>query len=255
MNDRLLNGKYALITGGAGRIGSACVDLFESHGAEVMVVDIADVDEHNSSYICADLTNDADIERVAKTFDDRVPDIWLNCVGSSTRVFADEITDEAIDGMFDVNLVSAYKIMTQLMPHMKKRGSGVIVHIASDYALFGANAVSAYAATKGGLLGLTKSIAHKHAADGIRANCILPGLSISKMGDAALELFVEGELDKYWSRTQMIHRRGEVTEVAQTALFLASPMSRALNGEGIFVNAGANIIAHKQDYNRNWRAI
>ncbi len=237
MNDKLLDGKYALITGGAGRIGSACAELFTSHGAEVMVVDI------ESTH----LINDADVERV--------PDIWLNCVGNFIRAFADEITDDAIDGMFETNLVSAYKMTTHLLPHMQKRGSGVIVHIASDYAMFGANAVSAYAATKGGLLGLTKSIAHSYAANGIRANCILPGLSISKMGDTALELFVEGERDTYWSRTQMIHRRGEVGEVAQTALFLASPMSRALNGEGVFVNAGANIIAHKQDYNRNWRAI
>jgi 3-oxoacyl-[acyl-carrier protein] reductase len=124
---------------------------------------------------------------------------------------------------------------------------GMIVNIASDYALRGCPGVSMFAASKGAVYSFTRSIAFEFSRYDIRCNCILPGYNIASHGDMHIEKYGREEAELDFSYFQPIRRRGEAEDVANAALFLGSQMSRFVNGDAIEVTGGTFSRAHKQN--------
>jgi NAD(P)-dependent dehydrogenase (short-subunit alcohol dehydrogenase family) len=263
--DHMLINRKALITAGASRIGRACALLFATHGASVA---IADLDEEAGTRLRLQLQTidagcrfyhvDLCCKDSVKSLCDRylsdfgAPDIWLNCAGVCRPAFIDEQEEAAMEEMLNLNLLSAFRVMKHLAGPMKEKRRGSIIQVVSDYSVTGGNGVSAYGASKGGLLAMTNSFAMDYAPYGIRVNSILPGVSIASMGDRIEEEMGAEAASAYWFHTQMLPRRGCVEEVADAALFLASDMSGLVTAEALFVNGGQNIIAHSQPYRENW---
>lgn len=265
--DRMLQDKHILITAGASQIGKACALLFASHGA---IVAIADNDAEagdsllyelqrfhkDSRFYYTDLTCKASIKDTCSRYlsDFGAPDVWLNCAGIYYPAFIDEQEEASLNEMISLNTLSAFRVMKCLAAPMKEKRKGAIIQMVSDYAVTGANGVSVYGATKGGLLAMVNSFAMDYAPYGIRVNSILPGISIASMGDRITDEMGHEAAEDYWMRSQLLPRRGSVQEVADTALFLASDMAKLITAEGLFVNGGQNAIAHSQYHRKKWGA-
>lgn len=255
----MLENKNVIITAGASGIGKECALLFAAHGANTTIVDIdrekgnellKELNENGkkNDFLCVDLCDLEAVEEMCKTYLNKytAPEVWLNCAGVCRPSFIDEVNNSDIEYMFSLNLISAFKIMKNFANCMIENHGGTVVQIASSYALRGCNGMSGYAASKGALVALTNAFALDYASYGIRANSILPGSNFSSMGDRILNELGEIDAKKYFEQLQMLPRRGQLIEIANTALFLASDMSRLITAESIFVDGGQNIIAHKQ---------
>ena len=263
----LLQQKKVLITAGASQIGSACASLFAAQGA---VVAIADKDREKGEclrdslvshaegcvFYAVDLCSKAAVALLCDEYlaDFGAPDVWLNCAGVCHPAYIDEQEEAPMEEMMTLNLLSAFRIMKRLAEPMKQNHGGSVIHLASDYAISGANGLSVYAATKGGLYAMANAFAMDYAAYGIRVNSILPGVSLASCGDRLEREIGSSEAERFWQRSQLLPRRGRVDEIADVALFLASDMSKLLNGEALQVNGGQNIIAHNQVFREHWGA-
>ena len=263
----LLHQKKVLITAGASQIGSACALLFAAQGAVVAIADrdreagerlLSRLADHAAgcAFYAVDLTCKNSIDDLCARYlaDFGAPDVWLNCAGICHPAYIDEQEEAPMAEMMALNLLSTFRIMRHLAEPMKRNQGGSIIQLASDYAATGANGLSVYAATKGGLFAMANAFAMDYAPYGIRVNSILPGVSIASMGDRIEQEMGSAEAAAYFQRTQLLPRRGRVDEVADAALFLASDLSRLVNAEGLFVNGGQNIIAHSQPFRENWGA-
>jgi NAD(P)-dependent dehydrogenase (short-subunit alcohol dehydrogenase family) len=245
-------GKAVIVTGGAKGIGRAISLAFAREGANVLC---ADVDAQAGQAIeqqAADLSGaivfqKADVARSADC-QDLVNacltrwgglDVIVNNVGiqpSESYVPAHELPEEAWGRIVDVNLKSTFLMTKYGVPQMKKRGSGAIVNIASVQGLQSAPGVSAYAASKGGLLNLTRQLALEYAADGIRVNAVNPGTietDLAIAGSGGLEALRAGA-----ARTHPLGRAGQPEEVANAVLFLAGERASFITGEYLCVDGG-----------------
>jgi len=255
----MLDGKRALITGGASKVGRACATLFAEHGARIAVADIdaargrelcrelafTSSESADATFYEVDLREESEIERMCGAWlADGAPDVWLNCAGVYAPGYVDELPDEALWEMTQVNLLAAFRIAKRIAPAMAARGGGAIVQFASEYALTGYNGVSGYAATMGGVCAMTQSLAIEFAPRRVRMNCLLPGLSASTVGDQQEANMTEDERAAFWRKIAPIPRRARDEELADAALFLASDMSRYITGEAIFVSGGQHVVAH-----------
>jgi len=261
--NRLLEGKRALITGGANGLGRACALKFAQHGASVVV---ADIDEKageellkelrglnpQCAFFRADLRNEEDIEALCKAYlyDFGAPDIWLNSAGMIKLGFADKLADEHLVEMTNLNAVMPMRIMRRLAPAMTAKKGGSIIQIASEYSITGQNNSSGYAASMGARHALTNAFAMDYAECGIRANTILPGAGVGAMADIEAEGKTKEEEHLLWGTVNPLWRRAEDYEVANAALFLASDMAAYITGEGLFVNGGQHVVSHNEHYRR-----
>ena len=173
-----MNGKVALVTGAAGGIGAAVVRAFEDAGAEVVGVDRPD----------GDLAQERDVARIFAGLD-RL-DVVFNGAGISGRKLGDGPTDvcteEAWDAVLDGNLKSVFLCCKHAIPRLREAGGGAIVNLSSVLGLVGGDpdfATHAYAASKAGIVGLTRAIAVHYAPEGIRCNAIAPGLIATPMSE------------------------------------------------------------------------
>ena len=257
--DRLLEGKRALITGGANGLGRACALLFAEHGA---IVTIADIDAANGEAALAelrsiepacvfypvDLRDEGDINAMCGAYLNAfgAPDVWLNSAGMIKLGFVDELACEALDDMMSINLVAPMLIMNRLVPAMIEKRGGSVVQLASEYALTGYNAASGYAATMGGLHAMTNTFAADCAQYGVRVNCLLLGAGTGAMAALKAADMTHKESKQLWGAITPLWRKAEAREVANAALFLASDMASYITGEALFVNGGQHIVAHNE---------
>ncbi len=141
-----------------------------------------------------------------------------------------------------VNLKSAYLLAGRSIPHMRKAGGGAIVNIASVQALASSRRAAAYAASKAGLLGLTRAIAVDHAGEGIRCNAICPGsVDTPLLRFAARETkgaATEEQMIAGWGAMHPVGRVGRAEEIAALVAFLAGPESLFINGAAITADGG-----------------
>ena len=144
------------------------------------------------------------------------------------------------DRILDVNLKSAFFMTKYAVPYMKTQGGGVIINTASVQGLQSAMAVSAYAASKGGILSLTRQLALEYAADNIRVLAVSPGTIDTPLVDQALESIGGDEqtLRAGMARAHPLGRIGRPEEIAQVVLFLASDKSSFMTGENVCVDGG-----------------
>lgn len=231
--DFSVNRQTILITGGTGGIGMAFAHAFAAAGAAVIVTDLkpsCDPLPSGMSYMQLDVRSDAEVEALATKIGKL--DTFIHCAGRLQR--NEEYKIDTFKDVVDIHLFGAMRLATALRPHLKaSRGS--IIFIGSMYSYFGAAMIPAYTAAKTAIVGLTKSLAVGFAEDGIRVNAIAPGwinTEISRRGreEPAFNDKVMARLPtKRWS---------EPEELTGTAVFLASPASRLINGVTIPVDGG-----------------
>jgi 2-hydroxycyclohexanecarboxyl-CoA dehydrogenase len=227
---RGLKGKTAIVTGGAAGIGAAIVERFRAEGTKVVVFDLNGAPK-------VDIT---DYEAVKKAVADAGPvDILVNNAGWDTfRPFLD--TDPAFwQKIIAINLVGPLNVLHNVLPGMAGRGGGKVVNIASDAGRVGSSGEAPYSACKGGIIALTKTLAREMAKQGVRLNCVCPGLTETGM----FQEFVKGagnpdKLREAYRRGVPLGRLGQPGDIAGAVLFLASDDADFITGQTISVSGG-----------------
>jgi 2-hydroxycyclohexanecarboxyl-CoA dehydrogenase len=247
-----LEGRSALVTGGASGIGAATVRRLAAEGARVAVADLdperargvsGEVDGHA---IEMDVTDHASIVAgVAVAVDAVGPiDVLVNNAGGGTRApsfFVHTDEDEWTDGL-RLNLWSVLAVTHAVLPAMQERGTGAIVNIASEAGRVGSQLSVTYSAAKAGVIGFTKAIAREGAHYGVRANAVAPGPietplleHMVETGDLGTRLR-QGMID-----STLMRRPGTPEEVAATITFLACDDASFITGQTIGVSGGLSL--------------
>jgi NAD(P)-dependent dehydrogenase (short-subunit alcohol dehydrogenase family) len=244
----LLEGKTAVISGAASArgIGRATAKLFAAHGAKVAILDL---DENGAKDAAASLgsihigigcnvTDPDECKRAAETAIAAFGhvDILLNNAGVTQPVKTMEIDEASWRRIVDVNLTGVLYLSQAFIPHMRSRRGGSIACMSSVSAQRGGGIFGGphYSAAKAGVLGLAKAMARELGPDGIRVNCITPGLIQTDITGGKLT----DEMRKDILRGIPLNRLGNAEDVAGAYLFLASDLSAYITGAVIDVNGG-----------------
>jgi 3-oxoacyl-[acyl-carrier protein] reductase len=248
-----LDEKIAVVTGAGSGMGKTTARLFAERGASVVAVDldgdaasqtaadVADTGAGEAIALAADVSDSADVERfVGRTVETfgRI-DVLHNNAGIPQRSTpVEDVTEETWDQIQDVNLKSAFLGAKYAVPHMRERGGGVILNTASTAGIRPRTGLSAYSASKGGMITLTKQLAYELAEDDIRVNAICPVATDTEMLPkfAGGDLSVDGMAD-----TIPLGRLAEPTDVANAAAFLASDEAAMITGTALEVDGGRDI--------------
>ena len=240
-NMGLLDSKVALITGASRGIGKAVALRFAAEGASIAFTDVK-VDEHTVQEIsalgvkvkgyCSDASDyqatHEVVERILSEFG-RI-DILVNNAGITRDGLMLRMDEAQWDSVLNVNLKSAFNFTHALTPIMARQRSGSMIFMSSVVGVHGNAGQCNYAASKAGMIGLSKSIAKEMGPRGIRANCIAPGFIDSEMTAKLPETVL-----KQWIASIPLRRAGTIDEVAGVALFLASDLSSYVSGQVIEV--------------------
>ena len=220
-----LNGKTAVVTGGAKGIGAATARILQESGAAVEVLDLE---------TGCDVTKE---EAVRKAFE-RIGaiDILVNNAGRAVRRSAIEVKKEEWDAVIELNLSALFLCSRLAHPHMKRRGGGAIVNLASIMGLSGGIYPNAsYQASKGGVVNLTRALALEWAADNIRVNAVAPTYVRT---DLTTPIFSNPEVLKTVMGHTPLGRLPEPGDIAAAILFLASDAARCITGVTLPVDSG-----------------
>ncbi|MCD8285123.1 MAG: 3-oxoacyl-[acyl-carrier-protein] reductase [Prevotellaceae bacterium] len=245
----LLTGKTALITGAARGIGKAIALKFAQEGANVAFTDLVidELGQQTEAEIAAlgvkakgYASNAAKFDEteqvVAKVKEDFGSiDILVNNAGITKDGLMLRMTEAQWDAVIAVNLKSAFNFIHACLPIMMRQRKGSIINMASVVGVHGNKGQANYAASKAGLIALAKSVAQEMGPKGIRANAIAPGFIETAM-TAALPDNVRQE----WMKAIPLRRGGQVEDIANTALYLASDLSSYVTGQVIQVDGGMN---------------
>ena len=247
-----LTGKVALVTGGNGGIGLGMAQGLAKAGARVIIAarnaqkSAAAVESlkalgSDSFALALDVTDEASVQ---KAFDEVAArcgrlDILVNNAGTTVRKPVDQLALAEWHQVMDTNLTSAFLCSRAAHPHLKAAGGGKIINIGSMMSIFGAPYAPAYAASKAGIVQLTKSTALSWAADQIQVNAILPGWFETELTDGA-RTQIPGLYERVKTRAAA-GRWGQPSDIAGTAVFLASAASDYVTGTAIPVDGGFSI--------------
>lgn len=244
----LLKDKVAIITGAASGFGKATAILFSQEGAKIVAVDFnfegasKTAEEIHAAggealAIKADVSSSKDvanfIEKTVQTYEKI--DILFNNAGIYIPGKADEVSEDDWDKTININLKGVYLGSKYAIPHMKNNGSGVIINTASAGGIIGFPDAVAYAASKGGVVSITKAMSVDYAKENIRVNCICPGTGETGLTKEALEI---PQFKEAFLAPIPMGRFGQPEDVAKAALFLASDMSSYLTGVALPVDGG-----------------
>lgn len=249
-----LIGKTAIVTGGGSGIGEAIVRLFASQGANVIVADrnegvavqLAEQLRSNGACvdaIAADVSKEEDVRNLVEETLSRYGgiDIVVNNAAMIMPKYLEEFLEDEWDRMMGVNLKSVFLMIKQAIPELK-RTRGTIVNMASLNGLVGQKMNPAYAATKGGIIALTKSLALDYAPYGVRVNCICPaGVSTPLLRQWTQEQENPAATVRALNDMHALGRPATAEEVAQAVLFLASHESGFITGVALPVDGGASL--------------
>lgn len=237
-----LENKVAVITGGARGLGQAMAETFVKEGAKVIAVDMGELSYQNENVEGYKL-NVTDTEDCKKFFDYVIEkygriDILVNNAGITKDAMTRKMTDEQWDLVVSVNLKGVFNLTRYIGPHMQSQGGGSIINISSIVGEYGNIGQANYAATKAGVLGLTKTWAKEFAMKGgnVRVNAIAPGYVMTDI----LKTVPQDLLDGFAKQT-MIGRLGQPEEIAHAALFLASDEASYVTGHTLSVNGGMRL--------------
>ena len=236
----ILSGKTALITGAARGIGRAIAVKFASEGADVAftVRKISKTEEDALAEISAfgtkvrmyvaDASDFKSAEETAAKVKEEFGriDVLVNNAGITMDTLLLRMTEEQWDKVVNTNLKSAFNYIHAVIPVMMRQRSGSIVSLSSVVGESGNAGQANYAASKAGIIALSKSVAKEMGPRGIRSNCLAPGYIVSDMTSALPETVREE-----WIKTIPMRRGGTVDEVANAAIFLASDLSSYISGQ------------------------
>ncbi|MBW4519908.1 MAG: SDR family oxidoreductase [Scytolyngbya sp. HA4215-MV1] len=248
-----LTGKVTLITGIASSIGQAAARLFTAEGASVFGVDgdrllgealAAELQEQQRSFQfwAADLADSAaiaeTIARCQQTFG-RVDVLYNNASISMLEPF-NEVSLITLERMMAINFRATFSLCQHVIPGMKRRGGGVIINTASEGASVAQPHLTAYSASQGAVLALTRALALEYARDNIRINALCPGAIESNQLNQEFALAPDPASAKQARiATIPIGRLGQPEEIAKVALFLASEAPSLMQGTSLIVDGGS----------------
>ena len=253
-----LRGKHAIVTGGGRGIGGAIARELASRGANLSLFG-RDMDRlHETaegirnrwdSKVETHQVDVTDLDSVRKGFADAVRPlgrvyILVNNAGQAQAKAFPEMEPVLWYQMLNANLTSVYFCTQQVLPAMAQAGEGRVVNIASTAGLKGAAKISAYCASKHGVIGLTRALAMEFAKSGVTVNAVCPGYTESEMFDRAVQELVksmgksEDEARAMLTRPNPQRRIIKAEEVADTVAWLCSPGASAINGQAIAVAGG-----------------
>lgn len=247
-----LNGKVAIVTGGASGIGEATVALFHAQGAQVLLADKdaaraeaaarqIDPDLRTVVPFAADVSRAADAEASVAEAVSRFGrlDILVNNAGYGIRASVTGTSEADWDALMAVNLKGVFLFSRAAIPVMEAQGGGVIVNTASNAALVAIADRAAYVASKGAVAALTRAMAVDHAAQNIRVNAVAPGTTWSPYFDEILKTHEDpdGFVAGLNARAPM-DRTARPSEIAEAILWLASDRSSYATGSVMVVDGG-----------------
>jgi NAD(P)-dependent dehydrogenase (short-subunit alcohol dehydrogenase family) len=243
-----LAGKVALVTGGSKGLGMAMARGLAEAGADIIISSRHEnelqsaLDEilrgtgRRGSYIVADMGRREDVAKLAKTALDKMDrvDILVNNAGSNRPQPIDEIRDADWDAVVELNLTSVMALTRALVPQMKARRWGRIIHISSVMAFTSKAGRNAYSATKAAVVGLARASALDLGSYGITVNCIAPGPFLTEL---PARLLSADEKSEFAKRTAL-GRWGDPKELVGPVLLLASDAGSYISGETLVVDGG-----------------
>lgn len=243
-----LTGRVALVTGGSKGIGNAIARGFAAAGADLFLCGrteetlaaAAEAIRRDSDvrveYLVADMAKRDDVERLADNAVERMGkvDILVNNAGWNITQAIDEIRDEDWEYLVELNLNNVMRLTRALVPGMKERGWGRVIHISSIMALGSTPTRNAYSATKSALLGLANASALDLGAHGITVNCIAPGPIATEM---PMSILSKEQQDHLAAKTAL-GRWARPDELAGPALMLASDAGSYITGTCLVVDGG-----------------
>ena len=243
-----LKGKTVIVTGGAGGIGRAGVELFAAEGAHVI---IADIDEKTgqetasaagAEFVRCDVSNSEDVRKVIAAANGKL-DVLYNNAGVFWNGRDGRITDidEAVwEKVIAINLRSVFLFCKYALPLLMKNG-GSVINTASSAGMIGIPDCDAYTATKGAIVQLTKSMAAEYGRYKVRVNCIAPAAIMTPMMRQSNPENSTFDEERFLKLRTPLRRYGTPEEIAKVALFLASDESSYLNGAIIVADGGITI--------------
>ena len=244
-----LTGRAALVTGGSRGIGKATAKGFAEAGADVFLcsrheeelmaaaADIRKATGGRVEYLAADMTRRDDVRRLAETAVAALGkiDILVNNAGFNVPQPIDRIDDATWDRLVELNLTSCMALTRALVPGMKERRWGRVIHISSIMALASTGGRNVYSATKAALIGMAKASALDLGPFNITVNCLAPGPFATEM---PMSILSKPQQDALGSRTAL-NRWGQPEELAGPALLLASEAGSYITGTVLVVDGGA----------------
>lgn len=240
-------GRVALVTGGAGGIGAAVCRALAAQGRAVAV---ADLDGEGAALVAADIdglgvaldvTDPGSVEHALADVRARLGpvEILVSCAGwDEMRPFV-ESDEEFQAKVLEINLAGPIRVLRAVLPDMRERRFGRVVLVSSDAARVGSSGEAIYAAAKGGLVSLAKSVAREVVRDGITANCVCPGPTDTPLFRGLAQNPGEGErITQALERAIPMRRLGQPEDVAPAIAFLASDEAGYITGQTLSVSGG-----------------
>lgn len=243
-----LAGKVALVTGGSKGLGKAMARGLAEAGADIIISsrheselraaldDILRDTGRRGRFVVADMSQREDVTRLARTALEQTGrvDILVNNAGTNVPQSIDAITDASWDQVMEINLHSVMSLTRALVPQMKARRWGRIIHISSIMAFVSKQGRNTYSATKAALLGLARASALDLGGDNITVNCIAPGPFLT---DLPMSLLSEEE-KAHFAKMTALGRWADPKELVGPVLLLASDAGSYITGQSVVVDGG-----------------
>jgi 3-oxoacyl-[acyl-carrier protein] reductase len=248
---QLLPSKYAIVTGATSGIGKQIALTFAHNGAFVFAIgtsqEKADLLREEAEqqgvlhliqiHLC-NVSNHDEVKSLFAKILEQVPriDILVNNAGITKDGLLVRMNEADITSVFDINLKACFYTCQEVLRSMMKSRSGRIINISSIVGLVGNAGQTNYAASKAGMIGLTKSLAKEVGSRNILVNCIAPGFIETSMTEK-----LKADAKTKAEESIPLHRLGNVTDIANTTLFLASDLSSYITGQVLVVDGGLSM--------------
>jgi len=243
-----LTDKVTIIAGGGTGIGKATAELFANEGTKLILLGRREAPlketskETGASYYQCDVCDEARVEEIVKKIENSYDhiDILVNSAGvHKIEGLLTDLEEKVIDEILRVNIKGTLLLSKHVLKKMRQQKYGNIVNIGSILGVIGAENVTAYTASKGAIIAMTRAMAIENAPYGIRVNCVSPSIVETDMIKKALE--ADSQFKRRMMNAHPSKRLLTAREVARTILYLASDSSSFINGQNILVDAGRSV--------------